>query len=404
MKTIRTTALAASALAAVLTAAPASASTIILNGVDSITNQGAKRGFQIAAAYWANQLTNDTTIVFNVNFDSLPPNVLGSTGSSGANARVTDVYAGLVNNANSALDIQAVSALGTQLAAGGGYALNALVTSVEDGSTYSDTNRSYNNQILYANTSVMKALGVAITDPNYDGTDADITFSSDFTFDFDPTDGITAGTSDFIGVAVHEMGHALGFVSGVDYYDLIECPNGPYCGALDDSDMESDSWLSVLDMFRYGSEGQLDWTVNSPSYFSFDNGATQFNGNSKFSSGDYNGDGWQASHWQAPRDPNDPDFFSCSQPKIGIMNPYLCGGQGGIVTASDLAAMDAMGWNTRIDVLNNTGYTYSTSQIYSQFIGQVPEPAVWMQLILGFGVIGGAYRSARRRKATAAAA
>ena len=86
------------------------------------------------------------------------------------------------------------------------------------------------------------------------------------------------------------------------------------------------------------------------------------------------------------------------------MNPYLCSGQGAIVTAADLAAMDAMGWNTKNDALTNAGYTFTTSQIYGQFIGQVPEPAVWMQLILGFGVIGGAYRSARRRKTTLAAA
>ena len=400
MKTIRTTALAASALAAIITATPASAATIVLNGIDAITNQGAKKGFQVAAAYWANQLTNDATIVFNVNFDSLPPNVLGSTGSNAVNARVTDVYAGMIANANSALDLQAVASVGAQLGLGGGYALNALTTSVEDGSTYFDNDRSYNNQILYANTSVLKALNIYQSDE----ADADITFSSDFTFDFDPTDGVTAGTSDFIGVAVHEMGHALGFVSGVDYYDLIECPNGPYCGVYGDDVMNGDSWLSVLDMFRYGSEGQLDWTVNSPSYFSFDNGATQLNGNTKFSSGDYNGDGWQASHWQAPRDPTDPSFFSCSQPKIGIMNPYLCGGQMAQVTDADLAAMDAIGWNTRTDVLTNTGYTFTSNQIYNQFIGSVPEPSVWMQLILGLGVIGGAYRSARRRKATLAAA
>ena len=400
MKTIRTTALAASALAAVLITTPASASTIVLNGVDSITSAGARQGFKIAAKYWEDQLTNNTTIVFNVDFAALPPNVLGSTGSTRGDANVTTVYNGLVNKAQSALDAQAVASLTSQLIAGGGTGVNANVSSVEDLSTSFDANNSRNNRVLYANSSVLKALGLT----SYSGVDASISFSSEFAFDFDPTDGITAGTSDFIGVAIHEMGHALGFVSGVDYYDIIACPNGPYCGALDDADMDGDSWMNVLDLFRYSSAGRLDWSVNTPSYFSFDNGVSQFNGNSKFSSGDYNGDGWQASHWQAPRADSNPNLFSCAKPKIGIMNPYLCSGQGAIVTAADLAAMDAIGWNTRTDVLANSGYTATTGQIFGQFIGQVPEPAVWMQLILGFGVIGGSYRSARRRKATLATA
>ena len=399
MKTIRKTALAASALAAVLTATPASAATIVLNGIDSISNLGAKHGFEIAAKYWADQLTNNATIVFNVDFAALPPNVLGSTGSYKTNFAVSDAYAALAANANSALDAQAVSSLAAQLAFGGGDTVSAYVSSVVDGSKHFDHNGSFNNAVLYSNTSVMKALNVI----DYDGPDANISFSSEFAFDFDPTDGITAGTSDFIGVAVHEMGHALGFTSGVDFYDYYGCPNGPGCGVAIDSDFDNDSYMTVLDLFRYSSPERLDWSTNTESYFSYDNGFSEFNGNSKFSSGSYNGDGWQASHWQAPRADSDPSLFSCLKAKIGIMNPYLCSGQGAVVTAADLAAMDAMGWNTKVDVLANSGYTFSTAQIYSQFIGQVPEPAVWMQLILGFGVIGGAYRAARR-KATFAAA
>lgn len=50
--------------------------------------------------------------------------------------------------------------------------------------------------------------------------DGSITFNSKRTFDFDPSNGITAGQFDFVGTATHEIGHVLGFISGVDILDL----------------------------------------------------------------------------------------------------------------------------------------------------------------------------------------
>ena len=43
--------------------------------------------------------------------------------------------------------------------------------------------------------------------------DAGIGFNSAHSFDFNPDDGITAGSLDFDAVVVHEIGHALGFTS-----------------------------------------------------------------------------------------------------------------------------------------------------------------------------------------------
>ena len=53
-------------------------------------------------------------------------------------------------------------------------------------------------------------------------------------FDFDRTDGLTPGLQDFLQVALHEIGHALGFVSAVDAVDG---------GTLNVS-------LNTLDLFR----------------------------------------------------------------------------------------------------------------------------------------------------------
>jgi hypothetical protein len=62
------------------------------------------------------------------------------------------------------------------------------------------------------------------------------------------------------------------------------------------------------------------------------------------------------------------------------------------VTALDLAAFDAMGWNLSVDAL--TYSTKTTSQIYAGYFAAsaVPEPATWGLMLVGFGLIGGVAR------------
>ena len=397
MSKFRTAALAATLLGAASVSVPASAgTTIILNGLDTISNNGARNGYKIAAKYWESVLTNNATVAFNVDFAQLDPGVLAQAGSARTDVATSTIYAAMLAKASSSLDASAMASLSAQMAAGGGSGVNMVLSSLDDTSVkFYDTDHTggafvSNNDTTYANNSVLKALGLL----GGTGVDAEITFSSDITFDFDPSDGIAVGATDFIGVAIHEMGHGLGFVSGVDFYDVYGCPNGPGCGFFTDEEFATIGGLnSTLDLFRYGSVGVLDWSVGTPSYFSIDGGLTEFNGNSNFSSGSFNGDGWQASHWQAPRSVVNPAAFTCNKAnRVGIMNPYLCSGQTGDVTVEDIAAMDAMGWNTSVDALANPNYYATSGDIYGQFIGQVPEPSTWTMLILGFGVAGAAMR------------
>lgn len=398
---------------AVAAQTPISFNLINIGGVDPGSN--AYKGFNAAAAYWSSVLTTSTPVTININvgFQSLGPGILGSTGSTRTIQAAINVANRIGNQGVSALDAAVVRPTFHDGAYGAGTALNMYTpgyTGVDEfGDPYGidnstkvyDTDGQYNATFIAVNTANAKALGYNLGTGNIDGT---IQFSSDFKFDFNPRDGIAAGRSDFYAVAIHEIGHLLGFVSGVDDYDYIgtggpianeECfADGTLCK---DYPAQQDWWGSTLDLFRYSAAGELDWTTNTPSYFSVDGGLTAYQ-DGLLSTGTYNGDGWQASHWKAPTVVVDGEtFFSCARPKLGIMNPYICDGRPGIVTGLDLAVFDTLGYNTTQDLAN---YNKTTAQIAFD-LTYVPEPATWAMMIVGFGLVGSAAR--RRRTGYAAA-
>ena len=338
--------LAATALAGLGSATAAQATTINLintGGVEQGT--AAYIGFAAAAHFWETVLTDNVTLNFRVGFTSagFDPNVLGQTSSSSGNVAQGIWRTALTGDATTALDASVVSHLPT-----------------------------FSNANVNLNTTVQKALGIYAGTPT--ANDATITFNSARAFDFDPRDGFQTVASDFISVAIHEMGHALGFTSAVG---TNTTPN---------------SRPSNTDLFRY-KNNVWDITYAGDPYFSIDGGATQFNGNAGFSAGP---DGFQTSHWREGARIH--DGVSCTvllEPQVGIMDPTggLC--QQGIVTAQDLAIMDAMGWNLNTNILANLGYQKTTSQVLSDYLAYasgVPEPATWGMMILGFAMVGGALR------------
>jgi hypothetical protein len=275
---------------------------------------------------------------------------------------------------------------------------------IDNSTNVYDHDGTFNNVAIGVTTANAKALGYAVDPSTIDGS---ITFSSDFAFDFDPTNGISNNTIDFLSVATHEIGHALGFVSGVDDYDVLGGPNSPYatydCGGFQCKDYPAeDDWFGeTLDLFRYSNDPKnvapgngpvLTWAPGDESYFSVDGGASNL-GN--FSTGTFNGDGWQASHWKAP---TSAPFCSGL---LGIMNPYACRNTLGIVTGRDFQAFDAIGYNFGFDS-GEGGHDLTTADISRQFrIDGVPEPASWALLIGGFGLTGAMLRRRRAAALTA---
>ncbi|WP_445191133.1 NF038122 family metalloprotease [Sphingomonas sp. Tas61C01] len=384
-----------------LSATNANAAVINLIDIGGVNGSPAENGFKIAALYWGSVLTNDVTINLGVGFSSLAPNVLGSTGSSRADYSVSNWERQIgLTKSGSLLDRTAI------LPKLGGDRGATFITNGVDADGNDDTSvkavvlgDTTSSQILYANTSVLKAIGAR--NSNNPAIDGNVTFSSDFAFDFNPSDGVDRNSFDFIGVAIHEIGHALGFVSGVDIIDYYGGPNGPKAGTLGYS-LNDTSIYSALDMFRYskdpsnlvfGNKPVLDLSVGTDSYFSIDGGKTALFGNT-YSTGAFNGDESQASHW---RDAMGTTYEQVCTKQLGIMDPTFCRGQRGEVTALDLAAYDAMGWNISFDVLQNPGYLATTSSIYSQFLSAVPEPTTWAMMLTGFAMVGGALRGGRSR-------
>jgi len=360
---------------------PASAGpTINLIDIGGVAGSPAEEGFRIAAKYWESVLTNNAVINFQVGYAPLPPHVLGSTSSNLAQyVPVSAYYGALSATGTSALDAQAVANL-SPLSGTGSLAVKipdyldpATLSGVAPSGTRIAPDGTNISSTIALSTANLKALVGGYTGV----VDARIQFSSDFAFDFNPSNGISAGKYDFIGVAVHEMGHALGFLSAADDFNYSVGPDFP----VDDY-----WWGYGMDMFRYSAPGVLDWTFGTSSYFSLDGGVTPYL-DGYLSTGEVYGDGWQASHWKNPG--------ACVDFR-GIMNPYICNGMTDAVSGLDLALFDAIGWNTNVDVTAHPDYHFTTAQMFRAFA--VPEPEGWTLMFAGLGLMAAVMR--RRRPAS----
>ncbi len=320
-----------------------------LNDVNgNLSGTNAEAGFIEAANFWGVLLNDNITVNIDIAFESLGAGILGQAGSTRENYNYSQIHTALTSDISSVIDATAVANL--QNAAGGvDFFINGTADNpngVGSATPYLDANNSSNNNLMSLTTANAKALGLSTSN----SSDANISFSSDFLWDFDASDGITTGTFDFVAVAIHEIGHALGFISFADIVDLnIPPANGPFPS---DAFANAGFGLSTLDLYRYSdlsaSLGVMDVSAdNRDKFFSIDGGTSTFavNGNNAlFSTGVNFGDGRQASHWK--------DNLG-----LGIMDPTLSPGTIGQITGLDLIAFDAIGWDL------NTGTPVSTPSL-----------------------------------------
>ena len=283
----------------------------------------ALQGFQEAADFWSDRFIDPVTVNLDIRFDGnniagnpLGAMTLGSAGSSSQQLTYTQVRGALVLDSTSADDAIAVANLPA------GPALSFLTNNATTSAVFLDNDGSPNNTVLDIQTANAKALG--LRPANDPANDAGISFNSGFSWDFDPSDGIGAGLYDFVGVSIHEIGHALGFSSGVDVVDATHGagPSAPV-------DLNNFRVHRTLDFYRYSAPGVLNYATGGAPYFSIDGGATSI---TTFSTGRHNGDGQQASHWK--------DNLG-----IGILDPTGAPGELLVYTQRDNQAMDVIGWD-----------------------------------------------------------
>ena len=150
-----------------------------------------------------------------------------------------------------------------------------------------------------------KALGLIAG--NAAGSDGSMTFSSTVAFDFDNSNGVTAGQYDFYGVVAHEITELMGReVNAIG------------------NNVQTGPGYHPLDLFKYSGIGSHVYVGTTPGYFSIDNGATNL--------ANFNTD-------------PDGDFGDWAS---GIHDSFLAFGSTGVVnpvSAFDLREMDVIGWD-----------------------------------------------------------
>ena len=190
----------------------------------------------------------------------------------------------------------------------------------------------------------MQALGFypAITaDAVAFGQTPNIGFNSAFAFDLEPGDGINGGQIDFDGTAVHEMGHALGFLSSVG---------------------GSGSTLYAWDIFRFrpgvvtdNSSFKNATRINTPGPSSTGGDQVFWDGVREWevstaTGGQTGGDGNQASHWRANENRT---AFPVEERTIGVMDPTAAFGEREIIRVADIKMLSIIGWQMDFGTYTN---------------------------------------------------
>ena len=296
--------------------------TLVINlGPTLAGNQPALDAFNRAAQQWADHISDAITVTIDADMADLgSSSIIGQASSVSLTAGHDYIRTKWVADADPDDGILAALPTLAQFSAitPAGFGLDSSLT---------------------GNKSALKAIGgFGDLDATFGATDATITFNTQFSFDFDNSNGVTPGTVDFETVAAHEIGHALGFTSRVDEIDF-RVNNG----------QTANLGPRLLDMFRFENGTAHDpvdaatFTTSARALTPGGDPITDFISSvgseaveNRMSTGFYTGDGRQASHWK------DNGLTGLL---IGIMDPTLASGVVVPLTSADLRVIDLVGYD-----------------------------------------------------------
>jgi hypothetical protein len=343
-----------------LVALPAGATTINLNPISTATNHigdfvagpggqpllvqpnaaqqlnaDAYYALRRAANTWESILLDNIIINVWVDFASLGANVLGDAGPSGAAYDYTSEF--LPQIANHLLS--SPDPFLANLPSGA----DPFPVLLPAGFTFTG-----NITMSFANAKALGFTDAFLTTcnptPGAMGSgnfcDGVMRFSRDFPLDLDRSDGVVG--YDLEGIAMHELGHILGFFSEVD---TIDCMLSPQCGLY--SPLGGAADISMLDLYRFADcQRKLLCVENEPTVVAQFATATRYLGTAdpaifwggpagrfEVAQGFYTGDGAQASHWAKMGVP------------LGLMDPDVAAGELQVISGADRRAFQALGYD-----------------------------------------------------------
>ena len=303
-------------------------------------------GFELAAMIWSTYLTDDVTINLHI----------AGSNNLGENGQAVGGAVPILHEQNYAIYQEYAAADATS------EHDESALNSLQEGNT---VDFLINNQVVDGNTDILltsaqaKALGMDeaivlnngngnshgnangpsstwdrdLVDPNALDGYIIVNNSFDWNYDYTRSGEAPEGTLDFMSMALHEIGHQLGFISSLD---------GPLeLNTLHSGETEAEGF-TVLDLFRHSVDSTgvenpdgsvTDLTLGQNSYFSIDGGQTNL--------GDFaDGIDYQASHWNR------------MQVALGVMDPTLAYQERLRLNYVDLQALDVLGWDVDYGALN----------------------------------------------------
>ena len=276
---------------------------VIFNVSGSLPN-GAAGAIALAEAAIESNFNDPTTVIVSLSFANLGSGVLGATGSSYVSTTWANSRAGLINGMDGDDTIQSFLPTGTTIPV-----------------RYNESSATVTNEnlIFWTRANYKSTIGSA------SGSDASMQYNSAFSWDWDPSNGVSGSSYSFVDVIIHEVGHAMGFTSGSDFRT---------------NDMEA------LDIFRFqrtdgtGTDYNPDTTAEfqtTPRTVDLINTDNQ---NSDLISVEYrmsDGSPYQTSH------------FREQSANIGIMDPAFGNGLSyfsrGYYSQADIDMFDAIGYD-----------------------------------------------------------